>query len=94
MELAPHQTDLFGPQPDQLIVGIAVQLPDRCIKCGGAVAVIGPGKAPHKASLHCQTCDHHRGWVSRISYDFIANTVATFGRPDEPILVRRGSSIQ
>ena len=88
------QLDMFGAGPPDPLIGLAVRLPDTCTKCGGAFARIGPGKAQHKASLHCQTCDHHRGWVSRASYNFIAKTVAAFGRPTEPILVRRGSSTQ
>lgn len=88
------QTDLFGASttPDNPLLGISVRLPDVCSKCGESVAVIGPGKAQHKASLNCNSCGYFRGWISAESYSFIATITNKFGAPTTPILIRRGSS--
>ena len=71
-------------------LGILVQLPDACGKCAAGVAVIGPGKGMHKASLACNSCGFFRGWVSRASYDFITALTSKFGAPTSPIIIRRG----
>jgi hypothetical protein len=69
--------------------GLIVALPDSCSRCGGHVAEIGPGAGPHKASLRCAACETHRGWISGNSYAFLAEFVRNFGRPTEPIAIRR-----
>jgi hypothetical protein len=68
------------------IVGLTLHLPDKC-KCSGTIALIG-GTAPHCALLHCALCDAHRGWVSRGTYDFIAEIADKSGRPTAPIVIR------
>jgi hypothetical protein len=87
------ETDLFGhevePQAADPVIGLAVDLQQQC-RCGAYIAVIGPGKGPHLASLHCQACEKHRGWVSRESHRFISETIRLFGRPTAPIKVQRG----
>ena len=67
--------------------GLLVQTPCAC-RCGAALAVIGPGKGPHAAALHCEECDVHRGWVSHATHKFLTEIVNQFGRPTEPIVIR------
>jgi len=84
------QSDLSGAppaSPDQLH-GLLAQLPRPC-RCGGELAVIGPGKGPHAASLHCCECETHRGWIGHQTYKFLTGTLNQFGRPTEPIILRR-----
>jgi hypothetical protein len=81
---------LFGdasPSADPLI-GLEVSLPDACPRCALTIAVIGAGRAMHKASLHCR-CGRHRGWVSEEPYQFLRKTIELFGRPTTPIAIRR-----
>ena len=83
--------DLFPeslPPPDPLC-GLAVILPDRC-RCDSNVAQIGPPAGPHLAELRCGTCQRHRGWLPRAAHQFLTETVDKFGRPTEPIAIRRG----
>jgi hypothetical protein len=80
------QIDLHDTDP---ITGIDVRLPDHC-RCGASLAIIGAGAGPHCASLRCEVCDTHRGWVSRDSYNFLISIIEKFGRPTEPVLIRRG----
>jgi hypothetical protein len=73
-----HQRDLF-PGTDNPIMGVEVELPDPCPQCSSAIVTIGAGREPHKASLRCCQCGRHRGWISLVSYTFIAETVRLFG---------------
>ena len=83
------QHDLFGAAvPTGPLSGITVKLPDTCSKCGDLVAIIGPGKPPHCASLLCQSCGLHRGWISRANYTFLNEVINKFGAPSEPIVFR------
>ena len=83
------QHDLFGAAaPTGPLSGITVKLPDTCSKCGDLVAIIGPGKPPHCASLLCQSCGLHRGWISRANYTFLNEIINKFGAPSEPIVFR------
>ena len=75
------------PPPDPLR-GLAVQLPDEC-RCGSAIARIGPPAGPHLAELRCDTCARHRGWLARATHKFISEIVQQFGRPKDPIAIRR-----
>jgi hypothetical protein len=70
--------------------GLIVDLPNGCT-CGGSLMTIGPGAAPHKASLRCTSCGRHCGWVSLTSWTFITEFIKQFGRPDKPIEIRRGN---
>jgi hypothetical protein len=93
MSGTPSQADLFGAPtapPGNPLLGLSVRLPDTCSKCGESVAVIGPGKAQHKASVSCKSCGFFRGWISFESYNFIAAITCKFGAPTTPILIRRG----
>ena len=83
------QLDLFGAAPPaDPLLGIAVTLPDTCSKCADLVAIIGPGKPPHSASVLCRSCGLHRGWLSRANYTFLNEAINTGGALREPIVLR------
>ena len=85
-----RQLDLFVAEaPAGSLDGLAVRLPDRC-RCGNNVAQIARGVGPHLAALECAHCRTFRGWVGRQTHQFLTETIAKFGRPVEPITVRRG----
>ena len=87
------QLDLFGTAaPADPLLGLAVKLPDTCSKCGDLVAIVGPGKPPHCASLLCRSCGLHRGWISRANYTFLNEIINKFGAPTEPIVFRTRST--
>jgi hypothetical protein len=75
--------------PADPLHGLVVRLPDAR-RCGAVRATTGAGAGPHIASLRCIFCGTHRGWVSRETYSFIAETVRLTGRPTAPIVIRRG----
>jgi hypothetical protein len=81
MDLFGHEAD---PQHTGPLVGLIVDLQQQC-KCGAYVAVIGPSKGLHSASLRCQSCGEHRGWLSRQTHRFLTKTTEQFGRPTDPI---------
>jgi hypothetical protein len=83
------QIDFFAAAaaPSISPMGLEVKLPRTC-KCGAPHATICSGKGPHCGELRCAKCGSHRGWVSRETFDFIAQVVDRFGPPTEPITVR------
>jgi hypothetical protein len=85
------QLNMFVATPEERspLIGLTVRLPDHC-RCGSDVARIGPPVGPHLAELRCAHCGHHRGWLPRQAHQFLTETVNTFGRPSEPIAIRRG----
>jgi hypothetical protein len=87
------QLDLFVVTSESRgpLVGLAVRLPDVC-RCGSDVAKIGPPVGPHLAGLRCTRCDRHCGWLPRTAHQFLTEVVNKFGRPTEPIAIRRGRS--
>jgi hypothetical protein len=92
-EIFHTQLDLFGPPTSaDPLLGLAVKLPNTCSKCADLVAIIGPGKPPHSASLLCRSCGLHRGWVSRANYTFLNEVINEFGAPSEPIVLRTRST--
>jgi hypothetical protein len=83
------EPDLFGTAaPADPLLGLAVKLPNTCGKCADLVAIIGPGKPPHCASLLCRSCGLHRGWILRVNYKFLNEIINKFGVPSEPIVFR------
>jgi hypothetical protein len=87
---APFQTDLFGTTvTSTALVGIEAVLPKACAGCGGNVVVLGSSRGPHFARLNCTACGSHRGWASAASCQFINTVIDNFGRPSEPIVIRR-----
>jgi hypothetical protein len=81
-------SDLCDP-----LIGLTVIIPDFCRSCGDNVAKIGPPAGPHLASLRCTRCDQHRGWLPRTAHQFLTEVVNKFGRPTEPIAIRRGRDL-
>ena len=79
---------LEEPRGDNPLIGLVVDLQQPC-KCGAYVVVIGAGKGPHLASLRCEACDAHRGWLSQQTHNFISKTIEQKGRVAEPIKVQR-----
>jgi hypothetical protein len=61
-----------------------------CRQCSHDILITGPGKEPHRASLTCVRCGRHCGWLSAESAAFISEIIEHFGRPTEPIEVRKG----
>lgn len=88
------QRDLFHqpvePLPRDRMHGLLVRTPRPCRRCSSELAVIGPGKGPHAASLTCAECETHRGWLSHEFHRFITEIVNESGRPTEPIVLLRG----
>ena len=78
------------PPLDDPLIGLVVDLQDPC-KCGAHVAVIGPGKAQHAASLRCHACDRHRGWLAKQTHNFISESIKQSGRSADPIKVQRAA---
>jgi hypothetical protein len=74
------------------LVGLTVRIPDSCRGCGHDAARIGPPVGPNLAGLRCARCDRHRGWLPRTAHEFLTEVVNKFGRPTEPIAIRRGRS--
>jgi hypothetical protein len=74
------------------LAGLAVKLPDTCSNCGDLLAIVGPGKPPHCASLLCRSCGLHRSWISRANYTFLCEVINKFGAPSEPIVFRSRST--
>jgi hypothetical protein len=88
--MTAQQLDIFDAPPveEASLAGLAITLPEPCPRCSGHDAVIGTGRGPHKASIMC-VCGRHLGWMSVLTFNFIAETVRQFGRPSEPISVTR-----
>jgi len=59
-----------------------------CAACGERVVVIGKAAPPHVASLHCASCDRHRGWLPKKIAGLLVATISRFGRPPEAITIR------
>jgi hypothetical protein len=90
---SPAQLDLLRRTASaNPLLGLAVKLPDTCGKCGHLVAIIGPGKPPHFASLLCRSCGMDRGSLSRATYTFLNEIINKFGAPTEPIVFRNRST--
>src|SRR5262249_16804187 len=75
-----------------VLAGLRVQLERTkdvpCGVCGQTVVVVGKAVGPHLASLHCATCDHHRGWLPKTIADFLLDTISRFGWPTGAITIR------
>jgi hypothetical protein len=69
------------------LVGLVVELVDRCKRCESIGAVIGDKSHAH--ALHCQMCGADRGRLSRSTSAFLIEIIDRFGRPTTPIKIRR-----
>jgi hypothetical protein len=76
---------------DQLLLGLAVRLPDIC-SCGHDVATIGARSGPHAARLLCARCGKFRGWLPHTERRLLVEAIKRTGVPAEPIAIRRGRS--
>jgi hypothetical protein len=85
------QLDL-PPSSTAPLYGLEVQIQSRssqhCCSNDG-IAVIGFAAGPHAAKLTCMGCGAHRGWLSNQTAERIEEIIAKFGRPTEPIVLRR-----
>jgi hypothetical protein len=72
------------------LIGIRITMPDGCPVCDSHQAVLGSSKAMHAACFRCEQCDRHRGWASAAFSGLVQGIIDQFGRPVEPITVRRG----
>jgi hypothetical protein len=92
---APVQLAMFSvTTPSSSPVGLTVILPSLCRNCGYDTAIIGSSAGPHYARLNCAGCECHRGWLSGETFNFLSDVIDNFGRPTEPVEVRRNQSAQ
>jgi hypothetical protein len=85
-----NRRDLFGELVSKItdpIVGLKVQTPTPC-KCRCAIARLAEGKWLN-VPLVCTWCGMERGRLSYETLKFIRRVVETFGRPTEPIKLKR-----
>ena len=73
---------------DDPLASLAVQFEHDFCRCGSNVATIGGGRAMHRASLTCRSCNRFRGWLSRHTANWIESVISLHGRPDKPIILR------
>jgi hypothetical protein len=86
---APHDQPMIDATA---LVGLRISL-DRtidvcCGACGQTIVTIKNGAGPHVASLHCASCDRHRGWLPKAVADFLLEMISRFGRPTDVITIR------
>jgi hypothetical protein len=90
---APFQLSMFeSTSPSSSPIGLSVILPRQCSNCGSDSAIVGSSRGPHHASLLCECCCGHRGWLSGTTYRFFSGVIENFGRPTEPIEIRHNQS--
>jgi hypothetical protein len=88
-EHLPGQSDLFDTNP---LLNIRVKLGRRCACGADTLCVVGAPSKTHAALLACPHCNRNAGWLSKDAASFITSVIEKFGRPTEPIEVRRGST--
>jgi hypothetical protein len=91
---ARAQLSMFGAPttPSSSPVSLSVILPKPCRNCGYDTAIVGSSAGPHYARLNCCSCGCHRGWLGGQTFHFLSDVIDNFGRPTEPILIRRNQS--
>jgi hypothetical protein len=94
--MLPGQLDLFVSSSavtasSTTIIGLMVELPRSC-RCGSCISTIGSSKGPHYAELSCAACDGHTGWLPRQAIPLINGIIDAFGRPTQPIILRKDYS--
>jgi hypothetical protein len=90
---APFQLSMFeSTSPSSSPIGLSVILPSQCRNCCSDGAVVGSSRGPHHASLLCECCGGHRGWLSGTTYSFLSDVTENFGRPTGPIEIRHNQS--
>jgi hypothetical protein len=83
------EIELLGPEAEELKELRRVV----CPMCGDLHAVLGSSRGPHAASIRCAECDRHRGWVSATTASFIGAVIDEVGRPTDPIIVHRSTTV-
>jgi hypothetical protein len=87
----PHDRGPHFVERVMSIAGLPVELPIPCRRCRRSfIATISMEQNP--ASLRCIKCAAHPGYVSEISYDFIAEIIKNFGPITSPIAMRLGAT--
>jgi predicted Zn finger-like uncharacterized protein len=69
------------------IAGLPVKL--SCNKCSSRILVTATDFGADQVALRCVRCRKHAGWLSPVSAEFLADIVHHFGKPAEPVEVRR-----
>ena len=80
--------DLFVKHITDPVVGLKVQPPTPCRKCRCITARIAEGQWLN-VPLICTSCGVERGRLSYETFKFIRRVVETFGRPTEPIKLKK-----
>src|SRR6516165_1823177 len=80
--------DLFVKYVTDPVVGLKVQMPTPCRKCHCITARTAEGQWLN-VPLLCTSCGIERGRLSYETLKFIRRVVETFGRPTEPIKLKR-----
>ena len=86
-----QRNDLFGELVSKItdpIVGLKVQMPTPCRKCHCTTARTAEGQWLN-IPLLCTSCGIERGRLSYETFKFIRRVVETFGRPTEPIKLKK-----
>jgi hypothetical protein len=60
-----------------------------CGACGETIVVIGKSTGSHAASLHCASCERHRGWLPKALTEFLIEMIHLFGPPSDGIMIRK-----
>jgi len=81
--------DPFGNAPSPYALeGLVVQMRKACKKCGSGTLRISPGRSESQpASLRCNVCNRHCGYLSPESAKFVCEAVRHFGRPTAALVV-------
>jgi hypothetical protein len=88
------QISMFeSTSPSSSPIGLSVIVPKPCRNCGSDSAVIGSSRGPHHASLLCEGCGGHRGWLSGATFKFLSDVIEHCGRPTEAIEIRHNQSV-
>jgi hypothetical protein len=85
--MLPGQLDLFGntvTAPSTGLIGLQLRFSSPC-HCGCSIVITGSSAGPYSASIRCNECGVHRGWLSRAEVEHLATIVGESGRSTEPI---------
>src|SRR5215469_3955380 len=80
--------DLFVKHVTDPIVGLKVQMPTPCQKCRCITTRTAEGQWLN-VPLLCTSCGIERGRLCYETLKFIRRVVETFGRPTEPIKLKK-----
>jgi hypothetical protein len=92
-----QQLDFFTTRTPTPLEGLRVKLDrpvDRDRPCCLNVCEIVAGRGPHAGELICADCGRHRGWLSKITAQWIETVIARFGAPTSPIIIARAHTFE